>query len=120
MNNKITDWSQLRFSVIGGLLARPPEPGKLGEEIKLLAGRCYRHPQKDEWVSFGASTIERWYYRALRSADPVEALERKVRADAGKAQAMSDGLLAALSEQYRKSQPGCPACQGSKITGKNH
>lgn len=102
MNNKITNWSQLRFSIIGGLLARPPKTGKLGEEIKLLAGRRYRHPQKEEWVSFGASTIERWYYRALKSADPVSALERKVRVDAGEAQAMSAGLLAALGEQYRK------------------
>ena len=40
MNIKITNWSQLRFSIIGGLLARPPEPGKLGEEIKHLAGKC--------------------------------------------------------------------------------
>jgi transposase InsO family protein len=101
MNNKITNWSQLRFSVIGGLLARPPEPGKLGEEIKRLASGCYRHPQKDEWVSFGASTIERWYYRAVKSSDPVGALDRKVRADAGEAQTMSGGLLAALGEQYR-------------------
>lgn len=101
MNNKITNWSQLRFSIIGGLLARPPKSGKLGEEIKLLSSRCYRHPQKDEWISFGASTIERWYYRALKSTDPVGALDRKVRADAGKAQAMSAELLAALGEQYR-------------------
>ncbi|MBS4095995.1 MAG: transposase family protein [Sulfuricella sp.] len=101
MNNKITNWSQLRFSIIGGLLARPPEPGKLGEEIKCLASRRYRHPQKDEWISFGASTIERWYYRALKSVDPVGALNRKVRVDAGEAQAMSTGLLAALGEQYR-------------------
>lgn len=101
MNNKITNWSQLRFSVIGGLLARPPEPGKLGEEIKRLSGRCYRHPQKDAWVSFGASTIERWYYRALKSADPVGALDRKIRVDAGEAQAMSVELQAALGEQYR-------------------
>lgn len=100
MNSKITNWSQLRFSIIGGLLARPPKPGKLGQEIKLLAGRCYRHPQKDEWIRFGASTIERWYYRALKSADPVGALNRKVRTDAGEVQAMSGGLLAALSEQY--------------------
>jgi hypothetical protein len=63
---------------------------------KFIFGRCYRHPQKDEWVSFCASTIERRYYRALRSADPVGALERKVREDAGTAQAMSDGLLEAL------------------------
>ena len=101
MNSKITKWSQLRFSIIGGLLARPPKPGKLGGEIKLLAGRCYRHPQKDEWIRFGASTIERWYYRALKSADPVGALNRKVRTDAGEVQAMSGGLLAALGEQYR-------------------
>lgn len=41
MNKKITSWEQLRFSIIGGLLARTPEPGKLGEEIRTLAGRCY-------------------------------------------------------------------------------
>ncbi len=101
MNLKITNWSQLRFSIVGGLLARPPDPGKLGEEIRHLASKCYRHPKKDEWINFGASTIERWYYRALKSADPVGALERKVRADAGEAQAVSAGLLVALGEQYR-------------------
>jgi hypothetical protein len=102
MSKKITSWGQLRFSIIGGLLARPPEPGKLGEEIRALAGRSYRHPSKDEWISFGASTIERWYYQALKAADPVGALGRKVRRDAGSDSAMGAGLLAALGEQYRK------------------
>ena len=37
MKKKITDWGQLRFSVIGGLLSRPPEKGKLGEAILSLA-----------------------------------------------------------------------------------
>ncbi len=97
---KLTTWGQLRFSIIGGLLARPPEKGKLGEELDLLAGRCYRHPTKDEWVSFGASTIERWYYQALRSADPVGALSRKVRSDAGETKTMGPELLASLGEQY--------------------
>lgn len=102
MNKKITDWGQLRFSIIGGLLARPPEPGNLGEEINILASRCYRHPHKDKWVTFGASTIERWYYRALNSTDPVGALSRKLRSDAGKTKAMSGQQLMALQQQYAK------------------
>ena len=100
MKNHITDWGQLRFSIIGGLLARPPEPGKLGEEIEILARRCYRHPCKDTWVTFGASTIERWYYRALNAQDPVAALGRKVRSDAGETKAMDAQLLTALQKQY--------------------
>lgn len=100
MNKTITDWGQLRFSIIGGLLARPPEPGKLGEEIELLSSRCYRHPSEDKWVTFGASTIERWYYRALHAADPVAALSRKVRSDLGEAKAMSAQLVVALGQQY--------------------
>jgi len=71
MKKKITDWGQLRFSVIGPLLTSPPEKGKLGESIRLLAERCYQHPFKDEWIQFGASTIERWYYQASGSDDPV-------------------------------------------------
>ncbi len=100
MKKKITDWGQFRFSVIGGLLSRPPEKGKLGEAIRLLAGRCYRHPHKDAWVQFGASTIERWYYRALASTDPVEALSRRVRSDSGHSKALNAGLLTALTKQY--------------------
>lgn len=100
MKNTITDWGQLRFSIVGGLLARPPEPGKLGEEIESLANRRYRHPRKNKWVTFGASTIERWYYRALGAEDPVTALSRKVRSDVGKTKAMNPQLLAALQKQY--------------------
>jgi putative transposase len=100
MKSHITDWGQLRFSIIGGLLARPPEAGKLGEEIENLARRRYRHPSKDKWVTFGASTIERWYYRALAADDPVAALGRKVRSDAGETKAMGVQLLAALQKQY--------------------
>ena len=47
------------------------------------------------------STIERWYYQA-RSAhqDPVKALRRRVRTDAGRVRAMSPALITALREQY--------------------
>jgi len=56
------------------------------------------------------STIERWYYRALKSADPVGALDRKVRTDAGETQAMSVELLATLGEQYRTFRIGATSC----------
>lgn len=97
---KLTSWAQLRFSIIGGLLARPPQKGELQKELQVLASRQYPHPTEDRWVSFGASTIERWYYQALRSTDPIGALGRKVRSDAGQPTAMSSQLLNMLQRQY--------------------
>ena len=101
---QLTDWAYFRFSIIGGLLAKPPDKGELGKEIEKLASSCYVHPIKDAWVTFGASTIERWYYRALGANDPIKSLSRKIRSDAGKTIAMSPQLLTALGEQYARYQ----------------
>jgi len=98
---KLTTWATLRFSIIGDLLARPPQKGELSKRLSDLALCPYPHPTKDEWVSFGASTIERWYYQALGSDDPIKALGRKVRSDAGQPIAMSQKLLDALQKQYQ-------------------
>src|ERR1700687_5077076 len=57
-------WAQLRFSVVGPLLASPPAVGELYCEFERLAQKPWRHPISGEMVSFGASTIERWYYAA--------------------------------------------------------
>ena len=46
-NTSAITWAQLRFSIIGGLLARPPCKGQLGKELQILAGRHYRHPTQD-------------------------------------------------------------------------
>ena len=56
--SRLHSWAQLRFSIIGGLLASPPGPGELGKQLKILARRRYQHPCKDAFVTFGASTIE--------------------------------------------------------------
>ena len=94
-------WAQLRFSVIGQLLAAPPEKGALAAALADLAAREWRHPTTGAPVRFGASTIERWYYRALRERqDPVGALRRKRRGDAGRQTAMGDRLRQALLAQY--------------------
>src|SRR5208337_3791396 len=71
-------WAHLRFSVIGQLLAAPPPKGELRAEIEALAGRQWRHPTTGDPARFGFSTIERWYYRALKErSDPVGVLRRK-------------------------------------------
>lgn len=94
-------WGQFRFAVIGGLLTCPPEPGELQKELRRLARRTYRHPRTGSPVTFGFSTIERWYYQALRTQRPVTALTRKIRADAGSSKAMSKELVTELGRQYK-------------------
>jgi hypothetical protein len=42
MKKPLTTWAQLRFSIIGALLARPPS--NLGKAFERLAGKRYRHP----------------------------------------------------------------------------
>jgi len=94
-------WAHLRFSVIGQLLAAPPPKGELRAAIEVLAARQWHHPVTGEPVRFGFSTIERWYYRALKErSDPVGVLRRKVRGDAGQQVAMSDPVRQAVLAQY--------------------
>src|SRR5271165_7279183 len=94
-------WAHLRFSVIGQLLAAPPPKGELRAQIEALAGRQWRHPVTGEPARFGFSTIERWFYRALKErSDPVGVLRRKLRTDAGQQPAMSDAVRQVVLAQY--------------------
>lgn len=104
MQGRITDWGEFRFSIIGGLLANPPKHCQLRQELEKLSSQQYLHPTKECRVSFSLSTIERWYYKALKSDNPVQALGRKVRKDFGESKAMNLSLLEVLHNQY-KSYP---------------
>jgi putative transposase len=96
-------WAHLRFSVVGPLLAAPPARGALQAELARLATRKWRHPTSGAWVAFGRSTIERWYYAALREKrDPVKVLERKIRSDCGRHRSVSAALAEWLNVQYRQ------------------
>lgn len=96
-------WARLRFSVVGPLLASPPSRGELQERLRELAAQKWRHPITAQWVQFGASTIERWYYLALNEKqDPVAALQRKLRSDLGQHPGLSLPLREALVLQYRQ------------------
>jgi transposase InsO family protein len=94
-------WARFRFSVIGHLLAAPPRRGELTGAITALAERTWQHPISGAPTRFGFSTIERWYYRALRArGDPVGVLHRKLRIDAGLQPAISSAVRQAIIAQY--------------------
>ena len=94
-------WAHLRFAVVGWLLAAPPGKGELRAAIAELAQRTWQHPTTGEPVRFGFSTIERWYYRALKErTDPVGVLRSKVRINAGQQHAISDAVRQAVLAQY--------------------
>jgi putative transposase len=96
-------WARFRFSVIGGLLASPPEGGDLQVALRDLAARTYQHPLRPgARVRLGFSTLERWYYLARGVPDPLAALGRKLRADCGRAWALSPELATVLAAQYQR------------------
>jgi hypothetical protein len=95
-------WARLRFSIVGHLLAAPPEKGGLRSA---LAAREWRHPTTGKPTRFGLSTIERWYYRTLRERqDPVGALRRKRRRDAGQQASMGAGVAPSVAGSVRRTQ----------------
>jgi len=99
--SKAERWARLRFAVVGPLLASPPPPGQLRGELEQLASKHWQHPTRDERVQFGRSTIERWFYDARATDDPLGALRRKPRRDAGLQRAIGDQLAQAVRGQYK-------------------
>jgi len=94
-------WAELRFAIVGPLLASPPERGELAVELAALSSVTWKHPATGEPVRFGAPTIERWYYQARNAVvDRVGALRKKVRKDSGTHPSMTPLLRSALRAQY--------------------
>lgn len=97
-------WARLRFQIIGQLLAAPPESGELSSRIAELAARPWRHPTTDEVLRFSAKTIERWYYIARDTQEPIRALERKVPQHAGTHPSVSEAVASEI-RQLRRDHP---------------
>lgn len=101
-NRKDPDrWARLRFAIIGPLLAAPAAAGELKKAIQELAAKFWQHPVSGERVQFGFSSIERWFYAARKAQDPVAALRRKRRSDAGR-QFLGEPLIRALRALYQQ------------------
>jgi hypothetical protein len=99
-------WARFRFSVVGPLLSAPPPQGELEAELKALARREWHHPTRaGKRVRFAFSTIQRWYYLAKESTNPIEVLRRDVRGDASRTRAVHEALQLILRKQY-KAYPG--------------
>lgn len=98
-------WARLRFSIIGSLLASPPAPKELYAALQVLAAKSWRHPLSGLDVAFGVSTLERWYYAARRSPDPVSALKDRLRGDVGCFPSLTPSVIEILTTQYRE-HPG--------------
>ena len=105
MSNKtqspLDKWALFRFSVVGGLLAKPPAKGELQKELRQLARQSYVHPVHNRLTVFHFSTIESWYYRAKNAQDPILALSRKVRSDIGRSIVFTPQLITLLGKQYK-------------------
>ncbi len=96
-------WARFRFAVIGGLLSDPPAKGQLRSRIQALAQRNWQHPITAELTRFSFPTIERWYYLAKNSErDPLAALRRQRRHDAGEQISLGEPLRKAILAQYKE------------------
>lgn len=93
-------WAELRFSIIGSLLASPPLRGQLAAELARLADREWLHRKSAEPVRLAVSTLERWYYTARNAPDPVAALARSPRKDRGRVRAVTSALGAVVRKQW--------------------
>jgi len=100
-----TDWARLRFAIIGPLLAAPPAAGALGPALARLAAPRGRHPTPGEPLRFARATLPRWLDLARSAADPIAALRRQVRKDAGHQPGVPLPLRAVIRAQWQ-AHPG--------------
>ena len=98
-------WARLRFAIVGPLLASPPPAGELHRALQALSDRDWIHPGTGLPVRFAVSTIERWFYIARVRQDPVAALCRQRRQDAGSARVFSARVVTQIHALY-KQHPG--------------
>jgi putative transposase len=93
--------AELRFALIAPLLTQPPGPGELKTRLLAMANTpVYDRVSKRE-VRLGASTLERWYYRAKDVSDPISALTDKTRCDVGTSKVLGPEHLEVLESQHR-------------------
>lgn len=98
-------WARFRFSIIGPLLSAPPDSGHLKNELIALSKKQWRNPITGVPISFSVSTLERWFYAAKHSNDPIQTLRIKRRSDAALSRTLSNELKLAARNQYRE-HPG--------------
>lgn len=95
-------WARFRFSIIGPLLSAPPKKGELQAHLEALSKKQWQHPLTGEPLSLSFPTLERWYYRAKKTQDPVNALRTKRRTDAALVRKLSSDLKRVIQHQHQE------------------
>ncbi len=78
-----TRLGRLRFAAVSSLFYDPPKHGELKQRLQALSQISWKDPDTGEYTTFGASTLERWFYKAKDKPDPVAALISTKRPEAG-------------------------------------
>jgi hypothetical protein len=94
-------WARFRLTVIGPLLSSPLERGELKAELDRLGRKIWRHPITDGLIRLAPSTMERWYYQARGSTNPLEALLRRIRSDSGTHPSITETAAKAIAAQFK-------------------
>jgi putative transposase len=89
-----------RAEVIGTLARRELTRGELAVAIRELAKLRYRPPGRRATKSFGASTLQRWYYAYRRGG--LEALKPDTRSDRGRGRELTAEQRALLLDIRRE------------------
>ena len=87
-------WARFRFSIIGPLLAAPPERGELQEQLKSLAAKKWHHPISGN-DGHGIARLERIF-----TVGDLTLVGNLAFLSAG-----SPGVVRSESEQVRKISP---------------
>lgn len=93
--------AHFRLAVIGELTSRDLNRGELAEGLQRLASRRYRPPGAKTTRTFGASTIERWFY-AYKS-NGIAGLMPAPRGDRGPGRALTPELRELLLDIRREN-----------------
>jgi len=93
-------WARFRFSIIGPLLSAPPKKGELKSLLRDLSKKQWRHPITGNPISVSVSSLERWFYRARKTIDPVHSLRTKRRTDATSIRKLGEDLKRAIQTQH--------------------
>lgn len=104
-NSHHSRWARFRFSIIGHLLSCPPEKGELKYALQALSKKQWHHPITSDLIHLSIPTLERWFYRAKKTHDPMTALRTKRRRDSAITRKLPAELKKIIQALYRE-HPG--------------
>jgi hypothetical protein len=95
-------WAEFRLAAVGHLVFGDITRGQVARELRSLSVKKWKHPISGRCVTFGFSTIERWYYIVLNNPKtPLYALSKR-RCDAGVPRILTRQVCHQLARQAER------------------